>query len=69
MKKDDRPARISVVDFGGQWIVQIIEHGKLIKREFELEQDAKDFAAGQRLRLLDPPQTLRAPSRTRRRKL
>ena len=45
------PARVSVVFFGGQWIVQIVEQGQLKKREFELEQDAKDFAEGERLRL------------------
>lgn len=50
MKKDG-PARVSVVYFGGLWIVQIVAQGQLRKREFELEQDARDFAEGQRLRL------------------
>jgi len=52
-KLSNGPARVSVVFFGGQWIVQIVEQGQLKKREFELEQDAKDFAEGERLRL-DP---------------
>ncbi|EHH10272.1 hypothetical protein [Mesorhizobium amorphae] len=58
MKMDDGPARVSVVYFGGQWIVQIVEQGQLSKREFEIEQDAKNCAADHRTRLrlpADPP--------------
>jgi hypothetical protein len=44
------PARVSVVFFGGQWVVQIVEQGQLKKREFEREQDARDFAEGHQLR-------------------
>ena len=51
-KLSDGPARVSVIFFGGKWIVQIVEQGQLKKREFELEQDAKDFAESERLRLV-----------------
>lgn len=59
MEKDG-PARVSVVFFGGQWVVQIVEQGHLKKREFEREQDARDFAEGHQLRL-----TLSADANTR----
>jgi len=54
MKKDDVPGRVSIVHFGGQWIVQTVEQGQLWKLEFEFEQDARDFAELQRQRLKFP---------------
>ena len=64
MKKYDGPARVSVVYFGGQWIVQIVEQGQFSKREFEIEQDAKNFAADHRIRLRLPADPLQ-PGRSR----
>lgn len=42
---------VSVEHIDGQWAVRIVENGEIIQRLFEEEQFARNFAAGQRLRL------------------
>jgi hypothetical protein len=53
MNADDaaQPTGVSVEHIDGQWAVQIVENGETIQRLFEEEQFARNFAAGQRLRL------------------
>ena len=53
---------VSIEHIDGQWAVQVLEAGKVTQRLFETEEYARNFAAGQRLRLNPPP----APPKTRR---
>jgi hypothetical protein len=44
-------AAVAVELLDGQWVVHYMVDGKVMHRSFGLEEHAKNFAAGQRVRL------------------
>lgn len=45
---------VSIAPIDGKWAVQVLEAGEVTQKLFETEEYARNFAAGQRLRL-NPP--------------
>ncbi|TRC98333.1 hypothetical protein FJV76_13555 [Mesorhizobium sp. WSM4303] len=53
---DEHPkCSVSIAQLDGQWAVQIVEAGTVTKRLFEREEFARNYAAGQWLRLNPKP--------------
>lgn len=51
MTGDKREKRVRIEQIDGQWAVHIVEKGQTTEFLFEKEEFAKNFAAGQRIRL------------------
>jgi len=66
MKAEDTPGPtgVSIEHIDGQWAVQIVDSGEITQRLFEEEQFARNFAAGQRVRLGLPPMDTGDPHKT-----
>jgi hypothetical protein len=45
------PVTVAIEHLDGQWVVRFTVDGKATQRLFDLEVQAKNFAAGQRVRL------------------
>lgn len=48
---DEKEPGVRVEHVDGHWAVQVAENGEVIQRLFEIEEYARNFAEGQRLRL------------------
>ena len=47
----EQPATVAIEQIDGQWAAGFTVNGQVTKRLFDLEVHAKNFAAGQRMRL------------------
>jgi hypothetical protein len=47
----EQPAAVTIEQLDGQWVVHFTVDGNTTQRSFGLEEHAKNFAAGQRVRL------------------
>ena len=55
MTIDNQLTAVAIKHLDGQWVVHFTLDGDVTQRSFELEEHAKNFAAGQRVRLRLPP--------------
>ncbi|AMX97739.1 hypothetical protein EOA22_28060 [Mesorhizobium sp. M7A.F.Ca.US.014.04.1.1] len=52
---DDQRAGVRIEHIDGQWAVELVENGEITQHLFETEEFARNFAAGQWLRLNPKP--------------
>jgi hypothetical protein len=61
---DDHPKNaVSIEHIDGQWAVQLVENGETTQHLFETEEFARNFAAGQWIRLNPKPIPLKRRQR------